>query len=64
VLVHSPRAGRALAAHAPFDSVTAVVISEAAAAPLAAVPGLQIRIAAHPDEAAMFEALGKPTPRV
>ena len=64
VLVHSPRAGRALAAHAPFVGVTAVAISEAAAAPLTAAPGLEIHIAAHPDEAAMFEALGKPAPRV
>lgn len=64
VLVHSPRAGRALAARTPFDNVTAVVISGAAAAPLTATPGLEVHIAARPDEAAMFEALGKPAPRV
>ncbi len=41
-----------------------MAISAAAAAPLAGVPGLEIRLAARPDEAAMFEALGKPAPRV
>ena len=64
VLVHSPRAGRALAGLSPFAGQTAAAISEAAAAPLRAGAGLKIRIAAHPDEAALFEALGKPAPRV
>lgn len=64
VLVHSPRGGRALAAHAPFAGEAAVAISEAAAAPLQGIAGLEIRIAARPDEAALFEALGKPAPRV
>lgn len=64
VLVHSPRAARALAAVGPFAGQIAVVISEAAAAPLTATAGLEIRIAARPDEPALFEALGKPAPRV
>lgn len=64
VLIHSPRGGRALAGLGPFAGQTAVAISEAAAAPLTAVAGLDIRVAAHPDEAALFEALGKPAPRV
>jgi uroporphyrinogen-III synthase len=64
VLVHSPRAGRALAPHGPFAGQTLAAISEAAAAPLAAGGGLEIRVAAHPDEAALLQALGKPAPRV
>ena len=64
VLVHSPRAGRALAALGPFEGQTAVAISDAAAAPLTAFTGLDVRVATHPDEAALFEALGKPAPRV
>ena len=64
VLVHSARAGRALAKRGPFDGQTAVVLSEAAAAPLGEGSGLEIRVAARPDEAALFEALGKPAPRV
>lgn len=64
VLVHSPRAGRALTALGPFAGRVAVAISAAAAAPLEGAPGLEIRLAARPDEAAMLEALGKPAPRV
>lgn len=64
VLVHSPRAGRALAALGPFAGQVAAVISDAAAGPLADASGLEIRVAARPDEAALFEALGKPAPRV
>ncbi len=64
VLVHSPRAGCAVAFLGPFAGQVAVVISEATAAPLIATAGLTIRIAARPDEAALFEALGKPAPRV
>lgn len=64
VLVHSPRAGRAAAALAPFAGQVAVAISDAAAAPLTGAAGLEIRVAARPDEAALFEALGKPAPRV
>ena len=64
VLVHSARAARALATRGPFDGQTVVVLSEAAAAPLEEGSGLEIRVAARPDEAALFEALGKPAPRV
>lgn len=63
VLVHSPRAGRALAAITgagrAAESV-AVAISEAAAAPLRGLLWREIRIAAHPDENAMMSALGNP----
>ncbi len=64
VLVHSPRAGQALARLGPVAGRTAVVISEAAAAALGPQPGAEVRIAARPDEAAMLEALGKAPPRV
>ena len=64
VLVHSPRGGRALAALGPFAGQVAVVISHAAAAPLTGGCGLKVRIAAHPDEAALLQALGKPAPHV
>lgn len=64
VLVHSPRGGLALAALLPTAAAIAVAISQAAAAPLDGLTGWEIRIAAHPDEAAMFAALGKPAPRV
>ena len=64
VLVHSPRAGRALAARALFPGRTVVAISQAAAAALGHPPDVEIRSAVRPDEAAMFEALGKPAPRV
>lgn len=64
VLVHSPRAARALAALAPMAGTVAVAISQAAAALLGGLPGLEIRIADRPDEAAMLAALGKPAPRV
>lgn len=64
VLVHSSRAGRAVAALGPFAGQVAAAISNTAAAPLTGVAGLEIRVAARPDEAALFEALGKPAPRV
>ncbi len=64
VLVHSPRGGRAVAALAPFAGQAAVAISDAAAKPLTRVSGLEIRVAARPDEAAVLEALGKLAPRV
>jgi uroporphyrinogen-III synthase len=53
-----------MAALGPWAGQAAVAISEAAAAPLGDRPGLDIRIAARPDEAALFAALGKPAPRV
>lgn len=64
VLVHSPRGGRALAALGPFAGQVAVAISTAAAAPLEGAAGLEIRIVAHPDEASLLQALGKPAPHV
>ena len=68
VLVHSPRAGRALAAlTAPPDGAVAVCISEAAAAPLRAL-GRDCAVAPAPHEAALLAtlqaALGKRDPRV
>ncbi|WP_428151186.1 uroporphyrinogen-III synthase [Brevundimonas sp.] len=63
VLIHSPRAGRALAAGLSTEAAgrrIAVAISPAAAAPLT-VPGFgEIRIAAAPTEDALLAALGKP----
>lgn len=59
VLVHSPKAGRALAQF--VDRLPAgklcVCISSAAAKPLVAVGYDPIRAAAHPDEASMIAAL-------
>lgn len=63
VLIHSPRAGRALAALMAAErarNAVAVVISETAAAPLRGLPWREIRIAPHPDENGMTEALGNP----
>ncbi|MDP3369601.1 MAG: uroporphyrinogen-III synthase [Brevundimonas sp.] len=64
VLVHSPRAGRALEALGPFSGQVAVAISGAASAPLTGVAGLKIRIASRPDETALLAALGNPERRV
>ena len=64
VLIHSARAGRALAALEPFTGAAAIALSAAAAEPLGGRSGLTVRIAAHPDEAALLAALGKPAPRV
>ena len=63
VMLHSPRAARALAADLPCPASTgrvAICISEAAAIPLRPFDFAQIRIAAAPDEPAMLSALGKP----
>ena len=62
VLVHSPRAARALAATLTSQVAAqriAVCISAAAAAPLAALGFAEIRTADAPDEASMLTALGK-----
>ena len=64
VLVHSARAGRALAALAPFAGQTAVALSAAAAEPLGDRSGLVICLASTPDETALIAALGNPAPRV
>ncbi len=60
VLVHSARAGRALEALGPFAGEAAVALSAAAAEPLGERSGLEIRLAATPDETALFAALGNP----
>jgi uroporphyrinogen-III synthase len=62
VLVHSPRAARALAAILSPDAAAqrlAICISAAAAAPLATLGFAEIRTADAPDEASMLTALGK-----
>lgn len=62
VLVHSPRAARALAAILTPETAArrlAVCISAAAAAPLAALGFAEIRTADAPDETSMLTALGK-----
>lgn len=68
VLVHSPRAGRRLAALASGLTLNTPApvhcISEAAAAPLKDLPAFAPTVAAHPDEAALLSLLGKPRPPV
>jgi uroporphyrinogen-III synthase len=62
VLLHSPRAARALAAILPPETAAqrlAVCISVAAATPLQALSFTEIRTAETPDEASMLTALGK-----
>lgn len=63
-LIHSPRAGRALAARGPFAGGVAVAISPAAAEALGQDRGLEIHVAARPDEQALLAALGKALPPV
>lgn len=63
VLVHSPRAGRALAAGLGRDGARdrlAVAISAAAAAPLLSSGFSAVRVAVRPSEADILEALGNP----
>jgi uroporphyrinogen-III synthase len=63
VLVHSPRAARALAACLPPAAAGGrdlVAISVAAAAPLTGAGFARIRIAATPDEDSLLAALGNP----
>lgn len=64
VLIHSARAARALREREAFPGGCAVVLSEAVAGALGDRSGLEIRVAAAPDEAALIEALGKAAPRV
>ncbi|MFK0297795.1 uroporphyrinogen-III synthase [Brevundimonas sp. NPDC090276] len=62
VLLHSPRAARALAAILPPETAAnrlAVCISAAASVPLQALSFTEIRIADAPDETSMLTALGK-----
>ena len=67
VMLHSPRAARALAStlaaslpRAAASGRIAICISEAAATPLRSFDFAEIRIAATPDEPGMLSALGKP----
>ncbi|PQZ78614.1 uroporphyrinogen-III synthase [Brevundimonas sp. MYb31] len=62
VLLHSPRAARALVAILPPEAAAprlAVCISAAAAAPLSALSFTEIRTADAPDETSVLTALGK-----
>ena len=62
VLIHSPRAARALAARLSSDEAqgrVAVAISPAAAAPLTDLPFAEILIAEAPTESSLLAALGK-----
>lgn len=63
VLIHSPRAARALASRISPDAAKgriACAISSAAAAALTTLPFVEIRIAATPTEAGLLATLGKP----
>jgi len=62
VLIHSPRAARALPRL--IAGGIAVAISPAAGAPLSGLDFAEVRIAAAPTEAALLHALGKPGPGV
>ena len=66
ILIHSPRAAVALAALGAqaVEKPRVVAISAQAAAPLTGLPIADLRIARHPSEAGMLEALGKPAPGV
>lgn len=65
VLVHSPRAARALAMHAwALDDQLAVAISAAAAEPLEDLGLREIRIASAPTDYALLQGLGEPARRV
>lgn len=66
ILIHSPRAAAALAALGAqaVDQRRIIAISAQAAAPLNGLPIADLRIANHPSDAAMLEALGKPAPGV
>lgn len=66
ILIHSPRAGVALATLGAqaVEQQCIVAISAQAAAPLNGLPVADLRIARHPSEAGMLEALGKPAPGV
>lgn len=63
VMLHSPRAARALASDLPRAASSgriAICISEAAAGPLRPFDFVEIRTAITPDEPGMLSALGKP----
>ena len=63
VLIHSPRAAEALARRltpAQASGRVLVALSQACAEPLHPLGFDEIRVAAHPDEASLLQALGKP----
>ena len=63
VLIHSPRAARILAGRITSEiarSCLAVAISDAAARPLQPIGFSRLKIAEHPNDAAVTAALGKP----
>lgn len=63
VLVHSPRAARALARQLPPGAASgriAIAISAATADPLVSVGFAEVRVADAPTETALLAALGKP----
>lgn len=64
VLIQSARAARALRARGPFRGGRAVALSGAVASALGGGTGLEIHVAAAPNESALIEALGKAAPRV
>ena len=64
VLVHSARAALAVRSRGPFAGQVAIALSAAVAGAFGDGSGLEIRVAASPDESALLEALGKPAHRV
>lgn len=66
ILIHSPRAARALVAGPGAETTgrLAVAISPAAAAVLSGLDFFEVRIAAAPTEAALLRTLGNPAPAV
>ncbi len=64
VLIHSPRAARAVAAMDAVRGRRVVAISVAAGRPFGPRTGADLRIADRPTEAALLEVLGNPAPAV
>lgn len=63
VLIHSPRAAETLArrlAPGQASGRLLIALSEACAGPLRPLGFSEIRVASHPDEASLLQALGKP----
>lgn len=63
ILIHSPRAARALAKTLPPNKAPAyrlLAISEAAAAPLRSLNFKEMYVSLHPDEPSLLSPLGKP----
>lgn len=64
ILIHSPRAGHVVKHYLkrtsrPFEAIV-YCISDAAAAPFEGKQGVDIRVAARPDEASMLALIGNP----